>query len=80
MKDLDLKLESVEQDEDLMVRCEICGVLATSLTEHLAALKPPEIQCLECTLCGRTFQSDRSIQQHSRFCQLGAGVDIAEIT
>jgi DNA-directed RNA polymerase subunit M/transcription elongation factor TFIIS len=61
---------SPSKDEVVKEECVICGTCVTSQVEHLASLKPPQVKLLECETCGRTFQSERSILQHSRFCQL----------
>ena len=69
---------SQEQTQHAEVFCGVCGVTVTSQDNHLAALKPPDIQCFTCQLCGRSFQSKRSIEQHERFCQIQKTIDTSK--
>jgi hypothetical protein len=53
----------------LQQECPICGLqLKSTLEAHLREIIPSEPLSLQCLHCQKIFHTERSLQQHLRFC------------
>lgn len=65
--------ESTDGEGSLAFECPACGVSFTSVdavTSHLEnGISPPAVSKIHCSLCARSFQSERALFQHKLSCE-----------